>query len=261
MHYKGQPLAGYDAVIPRIGASVTRYGTAVLRQFELMGSYTPNPSDAILKARDKLRCHQLLAGAGHRPAGDGVRRQPRRHRRPAVDARPAAARDQAQRRHAGRGRDADREAVGLAQRDRGACAACTPTSWCRSSSPKRRARTCAASWSASKVVAAMKRQAPKGDFRSNLHRGGTRQGGHGHARREEEVAVRAAQAARAGRGGRRPDPVPPRPAGAGGQRLARAWRASRPPAASISPGPSSTTSPTAANGRGSHKRPACTRAA
>ncbi len=64
MHYKGRALAGYDAVIPRIGASVTFYGTAVLRQFEMMGSYTPNPSDAILRARDKLRAHQLLAKAG-----------------------------------------------------------------------------------------------------------------------------------------------------------------------------------------------------
>lgn len=64
MHYKGRPLAGFDAVIPRIGASVTRYGTAVLRQFEMMGAYTPNPSDAILRARDKLRAHQLLAAKG-----------------------------------------------------------------------------------------------------------------------------------------------------------------------------------------------------
>ena len=88
MHYKGRPLAGYDAVIPRIGASITRYGTAVLRQFELMGMlHARTRSDAILRARDKLRCHQLLAARGHRPAGDGVRRQPRRHRRPAVDAR------------------------------------------------------------------------------------------------------------------------------------------------------------------------------
>jgi ribosomal protein S6--L-glutamate ligase len=61
MHYKGRALSGYDAVLPRIGASVTFYGTAVLRQFEMMGAYTPNPSDAILRARDKLRCHQLLA--------------------------------------------------------------------------------------------------------------------------------------------------------------------------------------------------------
>ena len=61
MHYKGRVLSDYDAVLPRIGASVTFYGTAVLRQFEMMGVYTPNGSDAILRARDKLRCHQLLA--------------------------------------------------------------------------------------------------------------------------------------------------------------------------------------------------------
>jgi ribosomal protein S6--L-glutamate ligase len=50
MHYKGRPISGYDVVVPRIGASITRYGTAVLRQFELMGTYTPNPSDAIARA-------------------------------------------------------------------------------------------------------------------------------------------------------------------------------------------------------------------
>jgi len=64
MRYKGRPVAGYDGVIPRIGTSITRYATAVLRQFELMGSYSPNPSDAILRARDKLRTHQLLAAQG-----------------------------------------------------------------------------------------------------------------------------------------------------------------------------------------------------
>lgn len=61
VHYKGRALAGFDAVIPRVGASITFYGTAVLRQFEMMGVYTPNSSDAILRARDKLRCLQLLA--------------------------------------------------------------------------------------------------------------------------------------------------------------------------------------------------------
>ena len=64
MRYKGRPVSGYDAVIPRIGTSITRYATAVLRQFELMGSWCPNPSDAILRARDKLRAHQLLAAQG-----------------------------------------------------------------------------------------------------------------------------------------------------------------------------------------------------
>src|SRR5690606_4852497 len=55
MRYKASPVAGYDAVIPRIGTSVPRYAPAVLRQFELVGSWTPNPSDAILRSRDKLR--------------------------------------------------------------------------------------------------------------------------------------------------------------------------------------------------------------
>ena len=64
LNYKGKALTGIDAVIPRIGASVTRYGSAVLRQFELMGAVTSNSSDAILRARDKLRCYQLLAGEG-----------------------------------------------------------------------------------------------------------------------------------------------------------------------------------------------------
>ncbi len=64
MHYKGRELTGLDAVIPRIGASVTRYGTAVLRQFELMGVYSPNVSDAIARSRDKLRCQQLIAARG-----------------------------------------------------------------------------------------------------------------------------------------------------------------------------------------------------
>ena len=64
MHYKGRALAGFDAVIPRIGASITRYGTAVVRQFELMGVYSPNSSDAIARSRDKLRCQQLIAARG-----------------------------------------------------------------------------------------------------------------------------------------------------------------------------------------------------
>ena len=64
MHYKGSELTGFDAVIPRIGASVTFYGTAVLRQFEMMGVFALNKSDSILRARDKLRCLQLLAQQG-----------------------------------------------------------------------------------------------------------------------------------------------------------------------------------------------------
>ena len=62
--YQGAPLAGYDAVIPRIGASVTFYGLAVLRQFEMMGVYPLNESVAIGRSRDKLRSLQLLARDG-----------------------------------------------------------------------------------------------------------------------------------------------------------------------------------------------------
>lgn len=64
IHYKGEVLEGFDAVIPRIGASITFYGTAVLRQFEMMGVYSLNESVAIGRARDKLRSMQLLARQG-----------------------------------------------------------------------------------------------------------------------------------------------------------------------------------------------------
>lgn len=64
LRYKGERLTGYDAVIPRIGASVTTYGLAVLRQFEMMGIWPLNESVAIGRSRDKLRSLQLLARAG-----------------------------------------------------------------------------------------------------------------------------------------------------------------------------------------------------
>lgn len=64
IRYKGKALRDIDAVIPRIGTQSTFYGTAVLRQLEMMGVYTPNPSDAVLRARDKLRCLQILAAQG-----------------------------------------------------------------------------------------------------------------------------------------------------------------------------------------------------
>tara|TARA_R110000782_G_scaffold147196_12_gene240017 strand:+ start:1600 stop:2508 length:909 start_codon:yes stop_codon:yes gene_type:complete len=64
IHYKGEELTDFDAVIPRIGASVTFYGTAVLRQFEMMGVYPLNESVAISRSRDKLRSMQLLSRKG-----------------------------------------------------------------------------------------------------------------------------------------------------------------------------------------------------
>ncbi len=64
IHYKGEELNEFDAVIPRIGASVTFYGTAVVRQFEMMGCYSVNESVAITRSRDKLRSMQLLSRKG-----------------------------------------------------------------------------------------------------------------------------------------------------------------------------------------------------
>jgi ribosomal protein S6--L-glutamate ligase len=64
IHVKGEVLSDFDAVIPRIGASVTFYGTAVLRQFEMMGTYPLNESVAISRSRDKLRSMQLLSRKG-----------------------------------------------------------------------------------------------------------------------------------------------------------------------------------------------------
>lgn len=192
MHYKGRQITGYDAVIPRIGASITRYGSAVLRQFELMGSYTPNSSDAILKARDKLRCHQLLAAQGiGLPAtvfgdnpddtsdllamlgppphviklnegtqGAGVM----------LTEKPSASRSVIE---ALRGLYANFLVQEFVAEAKGADLRCFVVG--------------------DRVVAAMKRQAPKGDFRSNLHRGGSAKGVHATAM-EQDVAVRAAQA-------------------------------------------------------------------
>ncbi|MEB3358069.1 MAG: 30S ribosomal protein S6--L-glutamate ligase [Synechococcales bacterium] len=62
--YQGKPIDDIEAIIPRIGASKTFYGTAVVRQFEMMGVFATNESQAISRSRDKLRCLQLLARKG-----------------------------------------------------------------------------------------------------------------------------------------------------------------------------------------------------
>ncbi|WP_119718889.1 30S ribosomal protein S6--L-glutamate ligase [Cognatilysobacter tabacisoli] len=190
MHYKGRSIAGYDAVIPRIGASVTRYGTAVLRQFELMGCYTPNSSDAIVKARDKLRCHQLLAAQGiglpDTVFGDNpddtndllLLLGPPPHVVKLNEGTQGAGVMLTEKLSASRGviealrgLYANFLVQEFVEEARGADLRCFVVG--------------------GRVVAAMKRQAPKGDFRSNLHRGGTAKGVRASAA-EQDVAVRAA---------------------------------------------------------------------
>lgn len=61
LHFRGRPLSDYDAILPRIGSSITYFGTAVVRQFEQMDVYTPNTANGISSARDKLRASQILS--------------------------------------------------------------------------------------------------------------------------------------------------------------------------------------------------------
>jgi ribosomal protein S6--L-glutamate ligase len=191
MHYKGRALTDYAVVIPRIGASITRYGSAVLRQFELMGSFTPNSSDAILKARDKLRCHQLLAAQGlGLPAtvfGDNPDDTadllsmlgPAPHVIKLTEGtqgtgvmlaeKLAASRSVVE---ALRGLYANFLVQEFVAEAKGADLRCFVVG--------------------GKVVAAMRRQAPKGEFRSNLHRGGSAKAVTATAA-EQDTAVRAAR--------------------------------------------------------------------
>ena len=64
IYYRGEPVKGVNAVIPRIGASATFYGAAVVRQFEMMKIFTAVESQALVRSLDKLRSLQLLARAG-----------------------------------------------------------------------------------------------------------------------------------------------------------------------------------------------------
>jgi ribosomal protein S6--L-glutamate ligase len=61
LQYRGRPLSDYDAILPRVGASITYFGTAVVRQFEQMDVYTPNTANGIANSRDKLRATQILS--------------------------------------------------------------------------------------------------------------------------------------------------------------------------------------------------------
>jgi ribosomal protein S6--L-glutamate ligase len=64
VYYKGQPITDVDVIIPRIAQSFTKYGTAVVRQFEMMGVFTTASSIAITRSRDKLRSYQLMSKYG-----------------------------------------------------------------------------------------------------------------------------------------------------------------------------------------------------
>jgi len=172
IHYKGEAIEGIDAVIPRIGASVTFYGTAVLRQFEMMGVYPLNESVAITRSRDKLRAMQLLSRKGIGLPVTGFAHAPDdiEDLIQMIGGAPMV--------------------IKLLEGTQGIGVVLAETTQAASSVIEAfmglRAYILAQEFIkeakgadircfviGDKVVASMKRQAKKGDFRSNLHRGGT----------------------------------------------------------------------------------------
>ncbi|MBX2824317.1 MAG: 30S ribosomal protein S6--L-glutamate ligase [Gammaproteobacteria bacterium] len=172
IHFEGQDLEGFDAVIPRIGASVTSYGTAVLRQFEVMGVYPLIESVALSRSRDKLRALQLLSRKGIGLPVTGFANKPgdTRDLIKLVGGAPLV--------------------IKLLKGTQGIGVVLAETSKAAESVIEAfmglQADILVQEYIAEaggsdvrclvvgdKVVAAMRRQAPEGEFRSNLHRGGT----------------------------------------------------------------------------------------
>ena len=191
MRYKGRALGNYDAVIPRIGASITFYGTAVLRQFEMGGVFTPNSSDAILRARDKLRCLQLLArekiGLPATVFGDNPDDTADLLRMLGDPPHVIKLNEGAQ----GQGvLLAERQAVSqsVIEAFRGLYANFLVQEYIGES----KGADIRCFVVGGKVIAAMRRQAAQGEFRSNLHRGGSASATE-LSDSESDVALRAAR--------------------------------------------------------------------
>lgn len=173
VHYRGQILK-FDAIIPRIGASVTAYGTAVLRQFEVGGVYTVNDSIAIARSRDKLRAHQLLArkGVGMPITGYAHAADATDELIEFVGGAPLVVKLM-ESTH-GRGvvlAETGKSAEGVINAFRNLNANFLVQEYIRES----KGSDIRCFVVGDRVVAAMQRTAKEGDFRSNLHRGGTAQ--------------------------------------------------------------------------------------
>jgi ribosomal protein S6--L-glutamate ligase len=172
VHYRGKELQPYDAVIPRIGASVTFYGAAVLRQFEMMGAYPLNESVAITRSRDKLRSLQIMARAGIGLPLTGFAHSPddTKDLIKLVGGAPLVVKllEGTQ----GKGvvlAETQKAAESLIDAFRNLDANFLVQEFIKEAGGS----DIRCLVVGSKVVAAMKRQAKEGEFRSNLHRGGT----------------------------------------------------------------------------------------
>ncbi len=172
VHYMGEELSGFDAVIPRIGASITFYGTAVVRQFEMMGVFTLNESVAISRSRDKLRSLQLLSrkGIGLPVTAFGYSPDDTRDLIQLVGGAPLVIKllEGTQ----GKGvvlAETDQAAESVIDAFRGLKAYFLTQEFIAEA----KGADIRCFVIGDRVVAAMKRQAKDGEFRSNLHRGGT----------------------------------------------------------------------------------------
>ncbi len=172
--YNGERLPVYDAVIPRIGASVTFYGLAVLRQFEMMGVYPLNESVAIGRSRDKLRSMQILARDGIGLPVTTFAHDPSQTEEVVKLAGGAPLVVKLLEGTQGIGvvlADTDRSAKSVIEAFRGANVNILVQEFIKEAGGS----DIRAFVVGGKVIAAMKRQGAEGEFRSNLHRGGSAQ--------------------------------------------------------------------------------------
>lgn len=172
IHYKGKILKDFDAIIPRIGASVTFYATAVLRQFEMMGVYCVNESVAISRSRDKLRAMQILSrkGIGMPVTGCAHSTKMTQELVKSVGGAPLVIKllEGTQ----GKGvilAETDKAAESVIEAFRGLNAYFLVQEFIKESGGE----DIRCFVVGDKVIASMSRKAKEGEFRSNLHRGGT----------------------------------------------------------------------------------------
>lgn len=172
IHYRGEELSDFDAVIPRIGASITFYGTAVLRQFEMMNVYPLNESVAITRSRDKLRSMQLLARKGVGMPVTGFAHNPDDIKDLLKEVGGAPTVIKLLEGTQGIGvvlAETQKAAESVLQAFMGLKANIMIQEFIKEAGGS----DIRCFIVDGKVVAAMKRQGPEGEFRSNLHRGGT----------------------------------------------------------------------------------------
>lgn len=174
IYYNGEKLQHYDAVIPRIGASVTFYGTAVLRQFEMQGVFPLNESVGIGRSRDKLRSMQLLARDGIGLPVTTFAHDPKQTEEVLKLAGGAPTVIKLLEGTQGIGvvlADTDRSAKSVIEAFRGAGVNILIQEFIKEAG----GADIRAFVVGGKVIAAMKRTGAEGEFRSNLHRGGSAQ--------------------------------------------------------------------------------------